>query len=144
MNTVKEAVTNIVQKALEEYRIDLDVYKSLLLDSGNTEEDIQYFNMHKNVSLGGFVATRKILKRVNELMAFEDEKEIDRLREQNKDLLDALDADRRNIAWMLLPIYRENTKNAAVVARICDEVIDKSGKLLGILREMASEEKKHG
>ena len=37
----------------------------------------------------------------------------------------------------LAEIYSQNTKTAFVVATICDEVLDKSGGLLGEVRSIA-------
>ena len=35
----------------------------------------------------------------------------------------------------LVEIYGRNRSNACIVAELCDEVLDKSGKLLGEIRE---------
>jgi len=37
----------------------------------------------------------------------------------------------------LAEIYKNNTHDACIVAEICDEVLDKSGALLGEVRKIA-------
>ena len=42
----------------------------------------------------------------------------------------------------LAHIYKQGIHEAAIVATICDQVIDRSGKLLGEVRKIIREEKK--
>lgn len=48
-------------------------------------------------------------------------------------VLDLLD---KQIDWetVLIPIYKRDYSSARVVAQLCDEILDKSGGLLGRLR----------
>ena len=44
----------------------------------------------------------------------------------------------------LAEIYKDGPHSAVIVAKICDEVIDRTGKLLGEVRKIVRDEKEEG
>ena len=50
-----------------------------------------------------------------------------------------IDVDGMEIFRRLVALYKKDTHSAHAVAIVCDEVLDRSGSLLGKVRELARE-----